>query len=70
MSQTLWEKMELLRTLAAETGRVINLEWTSELTFASKCFELFSDMLPSFAGMVSVMFLLCRASHAESHVGT
>lgn len=70
MSQTLWEKMELLRTLAAETGRVINLEWTSELTSASKFFEVFSDMLPSFAGIVSVMFLLRRASHAESHVGT
>lgn len=32
------EKTELLKALAAETGRIINLEWTTDLTFASMIF--------------------------------
>lgn len=32
------KKIELLRALAAETGRIINLEWTADLTFAIMIF--------------------------------
>lgn len=59
MSENMCKKMKLLGALATATGVVINLECTSDLTFASTIF--LSDILLSLAGIAPITVLLWSA---------